>query len=79
MKNAIRIWVKGDREQGRDAITQHLPRATEVEFVQNSLVTGDTIWDVGNASRSDIVVWFCEPPMVGPYPVGSLLYYSEGK
>lgn len=66
----IMLIVKGSEDQARSAAAAHGFTIAGVRSASGQETLLDAYGSEHEAAR-----WLCEPPLVAPFPVGTLLYY----
>jgi hypothetical protein len=73
----LRLLIKGSREDAALALARRdIP---VLEDLREASIYGqpETVARVHDAYRGRAAAWLCEQPFTPPFPVGTLLYYSE--
>ncbi len=72
---ALSLLVKGTMAEATNSATKHnIPWSVMVGRTHASV---ESVIHVSDQFRDNVVAWFNEPPGKAPYPVGTLLHYSE--
>jgi hypothetical protein len=69
----LRIIVKGNEYEVEQAASA---RGVPFAFVETNRA-GQTLCDVSAEHSEKVMAWFCESGTEAPFPIGSLLFFSE--
>jgi hypothetical protein len=74
----ISLIVKGNRYEAGYAAAQHgVPFAFRREVVRAGSKTGETVGLTASENRDNVVKWFGDGSRIAPFPVGTLLLFTE--
>jgi hypothetical protein len=69
------LVIKGNKYQAAlEAAKRNIPFAFDKEVFNGTETIGKT-----NASVDDLNEWFCDSPLLAPFPIGTLLFWNEVK
>jgi len=73
----MRVVIKGNKhEAALEAARRGMPFTFYFEHADQVREYVITSVDVPDGFWNDVVEWFCEPPMLPPFPVGACLHYG---
>ena len=69
------LHIKGNRHEAEQAAIRH--SITELSFIDER--NGQTVLQTDCFNRGAVIKWFLETGTEGPFAIGTLLWYNDGR